>query len=166
MKKYLPVLLTALLIVTTGSIHAAKKAPGFALRDSKGQFVYKSRLRGNLLIAFWASFCAPCKKEMPHLIKLEKKYAKSKNLKLILINVDKNGKSKSAKLKADQTLKELGISRVYLTDFYQVALEAYNPKVTVPATYLVNKRGYVVFSETGNKKNTLTRLERAIKKLR
>jgi len=165
MKKYIPALLIALLIITTGSIHAARKAPGFALMNNKGKFIYKSRLKGNLLISFWASFCAPCKKEIPHLVEFEKKYGKSKNMRLILINVDKNDSSRSAKHKADKTLQEIGVSHPYLMDLYHMALQNYNPKKTVPATYLVNKHGYIVFAERGNKKNTLTRLERAIKKL-
>ncbi len=166
MKRILPVLLVAAVIITAGNLQAAKKAPGFALMNNKGQFTYKSRLKGNLLIAFWASFCAPCKKEMPHLIEFEKKYAKAKNLKLILINVDKNDSSGNAKDKAEKTLKALGIQHDYLMDLYHMALQNYNPKKTVPATFLVNKKGYIVFSETGNKKDTLTRLEKAIKKLR
>ena len=165
MKKNRTVILITILALMVGSLHAARKAPGFALMDNRGQFVYKSRLKGNLLISFWASFCAPCKKEMPHLVELEKKYGKIKNMSLILINVDKNDSSGSAKQKADETLKEIGVSHVYLMDLYHMALQNYNPKKTVPATFLVNRHGYIIFAERGNKKNTLTRLERAIKKL-
>lgn len=166
MKRTIPALLIIAIMITSGGLYAAKKAPGFALMNNKGKFVYKSRLRGNLLIAFWASFCAPCKKEMPHLIQFEKKYAQSKGLKLILINVDKNDTSGNAKDKAEKTLAKLGISHDYLIDLYHMALQNYNPKKTVPATYLVNRYGYIVFSATGNSTNTINRLEAAIKKLR
>ena len=81
------------------------------------------------LINFWASWCAPCRKEHKHLISL----SKTKNLKIIGINF------KDEKSKANKFLKDLG------NPFYLIASDA-NGKTSVsfgiygiPETILVNK---------------------------
>lgn len=166
MKKIITVALVFSFIILYSNINSApKKAPGFALINNKGKFAYKSKMKGNLIISFWASYCRPCLKEMPVLIDFEKKYKKSKSLKLVLINVDDN-KGKSAQEKAEKALKGIGMKHGFLLDQYHVALKSYNPKRSVPATYLVNKKGMIVFKEIGARKDTLTRLEKAILKLR
>jgi thiol-disulfide isomerase/thioredoxin len=163
--KSMHILIIFFTIIPLFSLSAAEKAPNFALVDNKGQFIFKSKLKGNMIISFWASYCAPCKKEMPDLIKFEQKYGKSKNLLLVLINVDDNGGS-PAQNKADATLREIGVEHVYLMDPYQKTLKNYNPKITVPATYLVNKDGFIIFADLGAKKDTIEKLEKAIHELK
>ena len=92
----------------------------FALLDGRDRLVTFSELirESNIIVAFWASYCAPCKKEIPQLVRLEKKYSKSGNLKLVLIDVEKEGKSKGL-----PALDELGVSTLCLFDIYQVALK-------------------------------------------
>lgn len=163
------------LLLTSGEIFgAAKKAPGFALLNNKGKYTSKSKYKGNLIISFWASYCKPCKHEMPEIIKLFEKYEKSKDLHLILINVDTN-KEKPAKEKAEGFLNEIGVNREYLLDIYQVAIKQYmkasnrrdqKAELNVPSTFVINKRGYFVLKTVGYKKDTLNRLENALKKLR
>jgi len=159
--------IASLLIITAFvcAAHAAQKAPGFALMSNRGEYVFKSKLTGNLIVAFWASYCKPCKKEMPVLIELEKKYGKTKNLKLVFINIDDNTNG-SARDKADTMLKDLSIEHEYLLDSFQVTIMKYNPGKSVPATYLVNRKGDIVFYEVGAHPDTLDRLEKAINQLR
>jgi thiol-disulfide isomerase/thioredoxin len=161
-------LIIILLLIVAASIctaYAAQKAPGFALMNNKGEYVFKSKLAGNLIISFWASYCRPCRKEMPILIELEKKYGKIKNLKLVFINIDDNADI-SAKDKADRMLQDLDIVHEYLLDSYQITIAKYNPDKIVPATYLVNQKGDIVFCEVGARPDTLERLEKAISQLR
>ncbi len=174
MKKTVLIISFTLLLTSGAGFGAAKKAPGFALLNNKGKYTSKSRYKGNLIISFWASYCKPCKHEMPEIIKLFKQYEKSKDLHLILINVDTN-KEKPAKEKAEDFLNEIGVKREYLLDIYQVAIKQYmkasnggNQKadLNVPSTFVVNKSGYFVLKTVGYKKDTLRRLENALKKLR
>ena len=163
--KFALLLLPVLICIMPGTVPAAQKAPNFALVDNKGQFVFKSKMKGNILISFWASYCVPCKKEIPELIKFMDRYGKTKNLQLVLINVDDNSGT-AAQQKAEDTLKSIGVSWSYLLDSYQKTLKNYNPKLNVPSTYLVNSDGYIVFQEVGAHKDTLERLEKAIESLR
>ncbi len=174
MKKLALFTLSFLLLVTGEISGAEKKAPGFALLNNRGEYTSRSQMKGNLIISFWASYCKPCKHEMPEIIKLFKKYEKSKNLRLVLINVDTN-KEKPAKEKADGFLNEIGVHHDYLLDIYQVAIKQYmkasggkdrKTELNVPSTFVVDKKGYFVLKTTGYKKDTLNKLENALKKLR
>ena len=167
MKYWKPSILFLLCIIIFASINlnsAYKKAPSFALVNNKNKFIFKSHYKGNLIISFWASYCKPCKKEMPVMVELEKKYGKSKNIQLVFINVDDN-KGSSAKKKADGMLESLGIKHDYLLDPYQKTIIKYNPKRNVPSTFLVNKKGYIVLTEIGYHENTMEKLEKAISRL-
>ena len=139
MKKRVIILVSMLILCLNFQVFSNPvKAPSFALINNKGKYTFKSKLKGNLLVSFWASYCGPCRKEMPMLIELEKKYGKSKNLNLILINTDSGSK---AKKKAEKFLKDINVKHDYLIDNYQITLKKYNPKLSVPSTFLVNKKG-------------------------
>lgn len=68
--------------------HAPAFMPSFELRDLQGRRVSSSRFKGKvLMVDFWASWCAPCVKEMPHFQALYEKYQK-KGLEIIGITLD------------------------------------------------------------------------------
>ena len=53
------------------------KAPQFALKDLNGRIVRLSDYRGKVvLINFWATWCPPCRAEMPDLVKLQREHGK------------------------------------------------------------------------------------------
>ena len=58
-------------------------APQFALKDLSGKTASLSEYKGKvLLLNFWATWCAPCRREMPDLIKWQKEY-QSRGLQII-----------------------------------------------------------------------------------
>lgn len=140
-----------------------KTAPSFALFNTEGKLVTLGGILkdSNCVIAFWASYCAPCKKEMPDLVGLERKYGRSKNLRLVLINIDAEGKDKAL-----QALREIGIERECLLDMYQVTAKKYIPSLKIPATFLVHRGGGIRFQAVGESKDNLANLEKAILSLR
>src|SRR5215470_7403225 len=63
-------------------------APDFTLRTLEGQNLRLGEQRGRVvLVNFWATWCGPCRQEMPHLNKLYEKY-KSSGFVLLGVNVD------------------------------------------------------------------------------
>lgn len=65
-------------------------APDFELKDSQGNLVKLSSLRGQyVLIDFWASWCGPCRKEIPNVKKLHAYYG-NKGLKVVGVSIDKD----------------------------------------------------------------------------
>jgi thiol-disulfide isomerase/thioredoxin len=68
--------LTILLLLSPVAVAAqGKKAPALALRDLQGRRVRVSDYRGKVvLLNFWATWCPPCRAEMPDLIKWQREY--------------------------------------------------------------------------------------------
>lgn len=64
-------------------------APDFTLKTLNGQEITLSKLKGKvILLDFWATWCAPCRESIPHLIHLQKMY-QEKGFVVIGMNVDK-----------------------------------------------------------------------------
>ena len=65
-------------------------APDFELKDAQGNLVKLSSLRGQyVLIDFWASWCGPCRKEIPNVKKICSEY-KDKGLQVLGVSIDKD----------------------------------------------------------------------------
>lgn len=72
----------------TAKIANGKKAPDFAFPDVNGKKWSPKDFRGKYLIVdFWASWCGPCRQEIPHLKEVYKKY-QSKGLEILAVSVD------------------------------------------------------------------------------
>ncbi|MEN3334667.1 MAG: hypothetical protein V7641_4032, partial [Blastocatellia bacterium] len=62
---------------------SARHSPAFALKDLNGRTVRLSDFKGKVvLLNFWATWCAPCRAEMPDLVKLQNEY-RSKGLQVV-----------------------------------------------------------------------------------
>ena len=106
-------------------------------KDRNQKDVNLDKHRGKLLILnFWATWCIPCKEEMPSLDKL-KSDERFTNLKIFPINIGQENLSKSEKFFKDLNIKNL---KIY-----------FDPTVTlakkfklrgVPTTIIINKEGY------------------------
>ena len=105
-------------------------------KDSSGEDVNLDDFKGKLLILnFWATWCAPCRKEMPSLDSLQSN-SNFDNLKIFPINLGQENFSKS-----DSFFKEIGIQNL---DIYFDAPITLAKKLSlrgVPTTILFNKKG-------------------------
>jgi len=71
-----------------GQAEMLPEAPNFELKDLKGKTIRLSDFRGKaVLLNFWASYCVPCKQEMPWLIEFQKQYG-PKGLVILGISMD------------------------------------------------------------------------------
>ena len=69
----------------------ARRAPNLELKDLAGHAHKLSELRGSIVVVnFWATWCAPCREELPLLSQLSHQYA-GKNLRFIAISADEPG---------------------------------------------------------------------------
>jgi thiol-disulfide isomerase/thioredoxin len=153
------ILVFVIILFQISSNTEAKKAPGLALYNIDGNLITLSSLtkEKNVIISFWASYCRPCANEIPQLVFLEKKYAKQKNIKLILINIDKEGKSKAV-----TALNMIGASSECLLDSYQVAARKYVTDLKIPAVFLISTSGEILFEAIGESKDNMDNLEKSI----
>lgn len=147
-----------MLVAAAPDIASARTAPGFALFNTEGKLVTLKSLTKDkpLVLSFFASYCIPCKKEIPQVIELEKKLPGSFNL--VLVNIDREGKEK-----AQEFLNGISVQRDCLLDIYQQTAKKYIPDLKVPALFLIDKRGSIVFEVVGDKNDTILKLERAIR---
>ena len=113
-----------------------KKYDGLTFLDAKNEQINLDSFEGNLvLLNFWATWCAPCKKEMPSLDLLQTN-KKLSNLKIFPINVGKDNIEKSLKFFDNLDIKNLEIyldSPVTLAKKFQLR--------GIPTSILINKDG-------------------------
>lgn len=85
------------------TITKGKKAPDFKYLDINGKEVRLSDLKGKLVyIDLWATWCAPCREELPHLQKLEEAF-KGTKIAFVSISTDKD-KAKWEKMVKDEKM--------------------------------------------------------------
>jgi len=120
-----------------------RRAPNISVRVN-GEDWKISEFRGSvLLIDFWATWCKPCVKMIPHLQKLHDKY-KMTGFNVVGISIDEDA-AKTIKFVID---KEIGYP-ISLDDAANPAWEAFGVK-GIPATYLIDGNGQIVAQWTGN----------------
>lgn len=89
---------------TREGISEGEIAPGFTLKDLHGVEVSLKEFRGKVvLLNFWATWCPPCRKEIPSMVELYKRY-KDKGLEIIGVNLDKLGKSEVEKFSLEHKI--------------------------------------------------------------
>ena len=105
-----------------------------SFKDLELNDVDLSKNKGNIMILnFWATWCAPCKKEMPSLDKLSEFYP---NLKIYPVNLEKPNKNKTVKFYEDLNIKNLKI--YFDPEFELVKLFKLRG---LPISILINKEG-------------------------
>ena len=123
----------------------AEKAVDFSLRNINNQEVTLSDFEGSVvLVNFWATWCGPCKVELPHLQELHDEYSE-KGLVVLTISTD-DARSKS---KVKPQVKASGYTFEVLLDTETEVIARYNPSKTLPYTFLVDTAGDVAMRHAG-----------------
>ncbi len=134
-------LLGAILVIFTVSTLAASSlegqaAPDFVLRSATGENLRLSEYRGDVvLINFWATWCGPCRQEMPLLDDLYGRYQRV-GFNLLGINIDEDSR------RAMQMVQELGVNFPVLFDENKEVSKLYEVEA-MPVTILVDREGIV-----------------------
>ena len=130
-----------------------KMAPGFTLRDTNGRKVSLADYKGKAVIVdFWATWCAPCKVEIPWLEKFHDQYA-SQGLEILGVSeddLDLDNKAKLAQQKQDIATKaaQMKINYPVLIDDASVS-KPYGGVDGLPTTFFIDRNGKVVASTLG-----------------
>ncbi len=124
---------------------APKMLFGVAFRDLGGATKNLERWRGNVLVVnFWATWCAPCREEMPALVRIQRRYA-ANGVQLIGIAFDSADKVKAF---AD----ELGIDYPLLlagAELFPLLTELGNKAGGLPFTVVVDREGKIYKTHLG-----------------
>jgi peroxiredoxin len=135
-------------------------APSFSLPSLDGSRVmlnvwcgqtlakpYLNKIRHVVIVSYWATYCKPCQKEIPELMKFMEKHT-ADSVKIFCISIDKEGATK---------VKPFVVEKNYtvpvLLDPYQKTAERYGVK-SLPALFVVGPDGVIRFSSLGFEEGT------------
>ena len=120
-----------------------KAAPDFTLKDADGKPVRLSEYRGKVvLLNFWATWCGPCKMEIPWFIDFEQKY-KDKNFAVLGVSLDEDGWESVKPYIAE---KKINYRVVVGTE--QVA-QLYGEVDSLPTTFMIDREGRIATVHIG-----------------
>ncbi|MBI2857346.1 MAG: TlpA family protein disulfide reductase [Chloroflexi bacterium] len=115
---------------------AGNPAPDFALVDLKGNVVRLSEMKGKVVfINFWASWCGPCRQEMPE---LEKIYQKYKDRGVVFLGVD----IKESPALVRQFVQRGGYNWTFLLDASGAVTSRYGISA-IPTSFFVDRDGVI-----------------------
>ncbi|MGH8240839.1 MAG: TlpA family protein disulfide reductase [Steroidobacteraceae bacterium] len=119
-------------------------APSFTLPSRSGDSVSLTQLKGKVvMLNFWASWCGPCRQEMPLLDQMHKRYS-ALGFTLVGVNVDANSKD------AEQWLSKTPVSFPVLFDRHSKVSAMYDVKA-MPSTVFIDRKGNVRYLHKGYK---------------
>ncbi len=150
---FLSVLLLSVIVVSSCTLESGNEDSGgevfialdkgemakdFTLPDLDGEKVTLSDLRGKVvLLNFWATWCPPCRKEMPSMESLHRKYGE-KDLVILAVAIDRKG----AKV-AKPFVEENGLTFPVLIDRRGRVSDLYGV-YAVPTTFVIDRNGTIV----------------------
>ena len=135
-----------------------KLAPDFQLPGLDGQMVSLSDFRGKVvLLNFWATWCGPCRAEMPFLQQVHEERS-GEGLVILAVNI---GESQS---EVEEFMESLNLSFLTVLDTSQKVARQYNIR-GIPTTFFIDKDGVIQDFKIGSfssKSEITTRLDKVI----
>ena len=150
----------AILLASNAAFAGAIKgaAPDFTLKSLSGKNIKLSEYRGSVvMINFWASWCGPCRQEMPALEQLYKRY---QDLGFVILGVNTDDDPSKSRI----LLKDIKVSFPILYDTSNTIVKTYDVQA-MPTTYLVDRNGNLRYVHKGYKPGYEVKYAQQIKAL-
>ena len=157
----------ALSVALLGWLALAMNAQAVGVQDEAPDFTLKSLERGNLrleeyrgqvvLLNFWASWCGPCRQEMPLLDRLHNRY---EDTGFAVLGVNVEGEEAPAR----QLVEKTRVTFPILIDEGQKVSEMYNLQA-MPSTVVIDRDGIVRYIHLGYKPGDEAKYVEVVKKL-
>jgi peroxiredoxin len=117
---------------------ASGAAPAWSLKDTDGKTVTSDQFKGKVVVLdFWATWCAPCKAEIPGYIALQKKYA-ADGLAIVGVSMDQDGQLVVRNFMASQGVNYtmvLGADSNIASDYGDISV--------IPTTFIIDRDGRI-----------------------
>ncbi len=135
------------------------KAPDFKLKLTNGKDIKLSDHKGKIVIIdFWATWCPPCRKGIPDLIDIQKKYDK----KLVVIGISLDTETKDDVV---PFINKFGINYPVAYGNMEV-VKAYGNIQAIPTSFIIDQKGDIVDTHVGlvDKSVYVNKIEELLKK--
>ena len=136
-------LATALVSCSRKPVSNLKPAPDFSLKDATGQTVKLSDYRGKVvLLNFWATWCGPCKIEIPWFIGFQQQY-KDRDFAVLGISLDEDGWESVKPYLAESKINY----RIMIGN--DAIDKAYGGLESLPTTFVIDRAGRIASKHVG-----------------
>jgi len=143
MKRITVVFIIALFVGLFAEATAQKKAQNFSLKTGDGKTYELFQHKGKVIVVnFWATWCGPCRKEIPDFIEVYKKY-KDQGVEIVGVSLDKDGWAKVTPF-----VKQNNINYPVVLDNGAVA-STFGKIQFIPTTFIIDPSGNIVDEHTG-----------------
>jgi peroxiredoxin len=147
--------LLCLLVPLASSATIGDAAPDFSLPTLTGEKVTLGAFKGKaVLLNFWASWCTPCREELPELQKMYQKYHKQ-GFEVIGINIDKK------QANAEKFVQRFALSFPVVLDPDSSTISKYEGRA-MPTSYLIDRQGMIRQVFFGFNQKKLPDMEKAV----
>lgn len=166
-----PAIIVMLVVSQISAVHAGlnkgEKAPTFKLKSINGKTFSFDQIRKSadkknanniVLLDFWATWCPPCREEVPHLQRLHEKYGK-KGLIVVGVTLDRDGLSA-----VKPFVKRNGLTYTILIDPKGDSAKSYKV-FGYPTTYIIDRKGNIHSIHIGYMPGMEKQIENEIKSL-
>ncbi len=120
-----------------------KHAPDFALKDGQGKVVHLADYRGKVvLLDFWATWCGPCKVEIPWFMEFQRKY-KDRGFAVLGVSMDDDGWKAITPFIAEKKINY----RIVLGD--DKTGDKYGGLEALPTTFVIDRNGRIASVHVG-----------------
>lgn len=125
------------------AVEPGAAAPSWELRDVDGKTVKLSDFKDKVVVLdFWATWCPPCRKEIPGFVALQKQYGKD-GLAIVGISLDQDGAAKVKKF-----IKANGMNYPVVMGNEDLSRD-YGSIRAIPTTFVIDRAGKIVSKHVG-----------------
>ncbi|HYN85666.1 MAG TPA: TlpA disulfide reductase family protein [Pyrinomonadaceae bacterium] len=144
--------------VATAHDAAAGNLGGWTMLDGRRESVgdYRGRV---LMLDFYATYCPPCRDEIPHLLALRRRFA-AQGLEVVGLNVG----GEADQRKVPEFVSDLGISYPLANPDPSLVDALFGGETAIPQTFVFDRRGRLVEHVTGFDPDIAARLESAVER--
>ena len=141
-------LIVSLLLLAAPALRAAgdpgaSPAPAWRLKDVDGREVSSDQFKGKVVVLdFWATWCGPCRSEIPGYVALQRKYA-ADGLVIVGVSLDQGGADAVRKFIADEKIDYpvvLGDDRI---------ADGFGGVEAIPTTFIIDRHGMIRYRKVG-----------------
>lgn len=138
-------------VAANEGLNQGEQAPDFELTTLAGEPIRLSELKGKkVILNFWATWCPPCKAEMPHMQNFYEDYAETENVEIVAVNLTSGDREASV----EEFVKDYGLTFPIPMDVEGEVGQKFQA-VTIPTSYIIDTNGLIQHKIVGPMDETM-----------